>query len=515
MGEIQEVENLLNQMKKDGKIELHSALDLIYRCGIQKKEVCSVTIGDVEEKKNSYSIDTNHAKAEKRFVKIDGTAYANFNQYFNSIKQFSEINNDSPLFPNYYGSNGESYMIDACKKYSERKIKPQTIRTAGIQFYNKTLSTTQTNKKWRYKIVAEKFRLSPRAAKDAIEGTGKEPGMNKEYQMQLKLIAFFEEITLMKPPDITMKIKELSNKFNKHLEKCKMDKEERKSLRKAWGENVSDKKKEIFPQSEKTIKSNNHFTSKIAIHNLNIKFTAQLHALLFSSIAKETFNQVGKKKGEPVICEAVKKYGQQRGKRMALRAKKDGQDLDIVSYFAYGEWEVPKNEMNLKLIEKTPNVRLNISKCPWHTVWEKNNLLEYGKYFCKEIDTALVYGFNSELEIKTNSIQTYGDELCDFIFKDGDLDQDGIYDRERELDLVFKKRTELCINAVMPWEYHIGHLFKTMGEVIRQGFGTTADKIMADALIDFTKFCSEDHIEVIREYENTDFDKVLYTIKLS
>ncbi|MDX2443497.1 MAG: hypothetical protein QNK30_06820, partial [Bacteroidales bacterium] len=50
----------------------------------------------------------------------------------------------------------------------------------------------------------------------------------------------------------------------------------------------------------------------------------------------------------------------------------------VANYFAYGEWEVPKYEMDFKLIEKNPDARLNIFKCPWHAVWKENNLLQYG-----------------------------------------------------------------------------------------------------------------------------------------
>lgn len=236
--------------------------------------------------------------------------------------------------------------------------------------------------------------------------------------------------------------------------------------------------------------------------NKNIKFTAQLHALLFSSIVKATFNQAGKKKGEPAISKAVQQYGKQRGKRMALRAKNNDHALDVASYFAYGEWEVPSNDMDLKIIEKIPDARLNIYKCPWNTTWKENNLLEYGKYFCKDIDAAIVYGFNPELEIKINSTQTHGDDLCDFVFTDGNLTA------FKMLGLAYKKKINPGNTVIMPWKYHIGHLFKTMGEVIDQELGTAGDKIIGDAMNDFIKFCSADHIEVIQTYKNTDFNKL-------
>jgi hypothetical protein len=45
-----------------------------------------------------------------------------------------------------------------------------------------------------------------------------------------------------------------------------------------------------------------------------------------------------------------------------------------------------------------------------------------------------------------------------------------------------------------------------MGKVIIKELRAAADKIMENALIDFTRFCSVDHIEVIEKYKNTNFD---------
>jgi L-2-amino-thiazoline-4-carboxylic acid hydrolase len=231
-------------------------------------------------------------------------------------------------------------------------------------------------------------------------------------------------------------------------------------------------------------------------------FTAQHHALLFASIAKECIHKIGQEDGEKILRKAVQKYGHQRGKRMALRARKNGHALTVANYFAYGEWNVPKCEMDFKLIEKNPDARLNIFRCPWYAVWKENNLLEYGKYFCKEIDTALVNGFNPALEFQVNSTQTNGEGLCDFIFKNAR------FTVFKMLDLVYKKKIKPGASAVMPWEYHTGHLFKTLGEVIKDELGDRADLIMETALTNFVNFSSRDHVETIKKYKNTDFDQL-------
>jgi len=55
-----------------------------------------------------------------------------------------------------------------------------------------------------------------------------------------------------------------------------------------------------------------------------IRFTAQHHALLFTCMSKSVIMQAGEKDGAQIIRNAVRKYGEQRGLRMALRAKKNG-----------------------------------------------------------------------------------------------------------------------------------------------------------------------------------------------
>jgi len=234
----------------------------------------------------------------------------------------------------------------------------------------------------------------------------------------------------------------------------------------------------------------------------NNGFTARHHALVFTSIAKEIMNQTNKKNYEYLIRKAVRKYGEQRGKRMGLRALKNGHDLSVVNYFAYGEWLVNKGEMDMQFIEKSPDARLNIFKCPWYNVWKENNLLEYGRYFCREIDNALVRGFNPDLKIKIKSTQTNGANLCDFVFKDANINF------IKMLGLIYKKKIKPGVNAVMPWDYHAGHLFKTIGEVIRPEFGSKTDNIMENALIDFSKFASKEHIRIIKSYKNMDFNRL-------
>ncbi len=236
--------------------------------------------------------------------------------------------------------------------------------------------------------------------------------------------------------------------------------------------------------------------------NLDINFTERHHALLFSFMAKSVIQKTGETNGEPVIRKAVRKYGEQRGKRMALRAKKYGHDLTMDNYFAYSEWEVPKHVMDFKMIQKNPHARLNIHKCPWYVTWKENDLLGFGQYYCKEIDAALIRGFNPTLVLVVNSTLTNDNAPCDFVFKDAG------FSFLKLLGLAYKKKIRPGKKAIMSWEYHTGHLYNTMADVIEQECGEKTDEIIADALNDFALFFDENHIRAIKKYHDTDFEQL-------
>ena len=47
----------------------------------------------------------------------------------------------------------------------------------------------------------------------------------------------------------------------------------------------------------------------------------------------------------------------------------------------------------MEILERTPHARGRTSVCPWAVAWEKNNLMEYGRYFCMERDIAKSCGW--------------------------------------------------------------------------------------------------------------------------
>jgi hypothetical protein len=234
--------------------------------------------------------------------------------------------------------------------------------------------------------------------------------------------------------------------------------------------------------------------------NKQESFTATHHALLYGWISRAVVELVGEQKGEAVMRKAARQYGEERGRRMALRAKANGHPLSMINYIAYMEWKASPGEMKRKVVESSPHAKVYVHECPWYIAWEKKGMIPYGRFFCLEIDKALVSGFNPELRLDVNGTRTNGSAQCEFVFHDANL---------RILNYVllgYRKVVKPGKKALMPWEYHIGHLFKTVEKVVVDDLGDVGYRAANAALVEFAKQYGEQAAQKVMEHRNTDFD---------
>ena len=217
-------------------------------------------------------------------------------------------------------------------------------------------------------------------------------------------------------------------------------------------------------------------------------FTATHHALLFAWLARAVMQRADPAVGEAVVRLAVRRYGEQRGRRMALRAGADGQPLTMDNYLAYGEWQAAPGEMSAEIVATQPHLVKHVHGCPWHRAWAAEDLMPYGSVYCLDIDEALVRGFNPALRLDVNSTQTAGDDCCEFVYRGAGSDQP------------HKGR-------VMPWEYHAAHLFNTVGEVVVAHLGQAGREAIEEALADFAAHYGAEAAEILASYQDTDFDR--------
>ena len=232
-----------------------------------------------------------------------------------------------------------------------------------------------------------------------------------------------------------------------------------------------------------------------------MEFTPTQHAMLFAWISRELVQKFGEDRAGSVIRLAVRKYGNQRGRRMALRAEADGRPLNMFNYLVYGEWSAPEGEMQTEDSALNPHLRTKVHKCPWSTAWKGSGLTEYGKYYCMEVDEALAEGYNPQLTLEVFQTMTNGADFCDFGFNDAHLNAENTR-------LLAEQKAAVKDKSVKSWDYHIAHLVKTMSSVIRENFGSEGKEAIQKALLLFEETYGSPALEAVQSKLLTDFDQL-------
>jgi hypothetical protein len=231
-------------------------------------------------------------------------------------------------------------------------------------------------------------------------------------------------------------------------------------------------------------------------------FNETHHALLFAWIANAVEEQVGQQKGEAVIRKAVRQYGEERGRRMLLRAQAKKHALSMINYLGYREYNISPGVMDLKIISKPPHAMFRISTCPWQRAWEENGLMSVGKLYCLEIDQALLRGFNPDLQLDVILTLSNGDPRCEFVYHDANLKIPNI------VLFGYRKGINPGPKAVMPWDYHVGHLFNTFEKTAYEELGKAGKQAVETGLAKFGERYGESAMKKVMVSRNVDFDIV-------
>jgi hypothetical protein len=227
------------------------------------------------------------------------------------------------------------------------------------------------------------------------------------------------------------------------------------------------------------------------------------HAVLFALIGRQTIQNFGSMVGEGSIRRAIQQYGNERGKRMALRAQAMDQELTMTNYLIFGEWQPSGfTETNSVMEDAFPDVRMKVTKCPWNDAWIEHDLLQYGKIYCQEIDDALLQGFNPELTIEMGNTLSNQGQPCEFVYRNASLHDTEI------LNIIQEKRLAIQKEITMPWDYHCGHLYKVFNQILIDEHGATGQQVMQDSLEDFRDYFGNDIVQIITSFRKTDFKKL-------
>ena len=232
---------------------------------------------------------------------------------------------------------------------------------------------------------------------------------------------------------------------------------------------------------------------------LTKKFTEETHAVLFGILIRNAL-QMGGSSAVNVCEEGIQLYGRQRGMRMGKRALMNDDDLSMLNYMAYGEWKPSEGQFDIRETAQIPSVVTRVYKCPWQVAWEKFGFLEEGRLYCKHIDKNLVLGFNQELRLGINGNQMEGDEYCEFVYNDAEMNNEN---RKK----LAEKRVLLGDSCIKDWEYHSMHIFDTISGLIKEKL-KNGQEIVNKVINDFTSIYGKQAGEILEKAKEIDFDSI-------
>ena len=207
-----------------------------------------------------------------------------------------------------------------------------------------------------------------------------------------------------------------------------------------------------------------------------VQFGAEQHAMMFALLAEEAMKRFGAQ-AEDIAREAVRRYGERRGARMAKRARSDGQPADMVSYLAYGELNMEEAD-HVTSILPAPYIKVACTNCGWHESWKKSGKLKYGKYYCQEIDRAITRGFNPSLRLDVEGTMPNGAAQCVFHWYDGRIGPD---EGRRLAELRETKK-----DVIRPWDFHTQDLYDMVTRVFVERMGDEGRRAAEAALQAFS-----------------------------
>ena len=224
-------------------------------------------------------------------------------------------------------------------------------------------------------------------------------------------------------------------------------------------------------------------------------FNEKVQAYLLGQYYRELTGRFGER-GRAAFIHATRYYGEQRGRRMAQRAIRDGRELTLETYLCYGEW-VNTEEIKAtgranrsRVVSTSPDYIKEVTICPWHDQFVEMEMGEAGATYCRYIDNSICRGFNPELDYQVP--QSLNDSVCcRHIVTNSGLGEGP-----------FVKRTD----GLRGFDYHCAHTYWSFREVVQAIFGQEGTQIAEQILACLARDYGEDMARQLRGYGHVDFN---------
>lgn len=222
------------------------------------------------------------------------------------------------------------------------------------------------------------------------------------------------------------------------------------------------------------------------------------HAVLFALLCKHAI-LLCSEDGKDAALHGMTRYGNERGARMAANALANGEQLTTLSNQAYGEWRPDyEGQMEFGTLQTNPTLQTYISRCAWCDAWKKHDLLDYGKYYCVNVDNAVYQGFRSDFTCTPlTTALSFGGTQCQFDWGHP-LSAD-------EVHLLADKKKALGTSCMKDFNFHTAHLLHTVGNTLKEDLGEFGNEIVSFALSDYVHLFGQEYLDILRTVDPSTF----------
>ena len=225
-----------------------------------------------------------------------------------------------------------------------------------------------------------------------------------------------------------------------------------------------------------------------------MKFNERVHAFLAAEYY-EKLTELDPLRGEAAYIHAIRYYGHQRGRRMAMRAIADGRELTHEVFQEYNELIATSGDgvvpADGELISLSPDYELHITNCPWHDQFCEMGARKAGSVYCSLIDEATCGGFNPKLVFRAEG-SLNDSPYCTHIV-------------EKTYYKAFPDAPQKKEYA-HTFDYHCAHLYFSCREALISTLGETGERAAEEVRKAFTEKYGMEMTERLLSFENCNFN---------
>ena len=204
-------------------------------------------------------------------------------------------------------------------------------------------------------------------------------------------------------------------------------------------------------------------------------------------------------RGRAAFVYAVRCYGEGRGRRMAQRAIRDGQPLNVKTYLRYGEWvnteeiKAAGQANQAKVLAAGETYLKQVSLCPWNLQFMEMGATELGELYCRHIDSSIAAGFSDSFRYAVPQNLNQGKGLnCLHVVENAGI-EGPVGEKKKEYLKPFNYH---CADLHYAFRQAVTAIFREEGEKtaleveqrFRNDYGDTmADELAGFAGTDFTR----------------------------